>query len=378
MLKINILGNKLLFHLLVFSHMAAISTVYSQNYIWPTSASKLLTSSFCEFRPRHYHAAIDIKTWNRTGYRVFAINDGYIMRVRVSAFGYGKAIYLKLKDGNIAVYAHLKKFWPELEEYVNSVRLKNQKFYLDLHLTPEKFPVKQGQLIAYSGKTGIGYPHLHFEIRNPQNQPINPMQFYQTEMRDSYPPQLYEVALFPMNHKSLINLQSDTVIIDLQKSNQYTINDTLCLSGKVGLALKCYDFAEGASNRFSFYRAAMWIDDSLVYSVQYDHFSYAQTEKVEIDKNYSLWRKGAGIYHNFYRHPANNLPHYAETPRNGGIIDSDLLHKGIHNLRIEIEDFAGNPASFQIYFKSGGSPLLAYDLNRRLDNEFFMRVQSPV
>ena len=166
MLRINLFGYTLLFNLLVFSNIIAPKLANGQDYVWPTSASKLLTSSFCEFRPRHYHAAIDIKTWNRTGYRIFAIDDGYIMRVRVSAFGYGKAIYLKLKDGNIAVYAHLQRFWPELENYVNSTRTKNQKYRLDLHLTPDKFPVTQGQLIAYSGKTGIGYPHLHFEMRH--------------------------------------------------------------------------------------------------------------------------------------------------------------------------------------------------------------------
>jgi hypothetical protein len=378
MLKIYLFGNKLQLYLLVLSNFLVILTAQSQNYVWPTSASKFLTSSFCEFRPRHYHAAIDIKTWNRTGYRIFAIDDGYIMRVRVSAFGYGKAIYIKLKDGNIAVYAHLKKFSPELESYVNSARRRNQKYRLDLHLTPEKFPVTKGQLIAYSGKTGIGYPHLHFEIRNPQNQPMNPLQFYQTEIQDNYAPQLYEVALFPVDHTSLINQRSDTLIIDLQRSNTFTVNDTLLLSGKVALALKSYDFAEGARNRFSFYRAKMWIDDSLVYSVQYDQFSYAHTKKVEIDKNYSLWRKGAGIFHNLYRHPANNLSHYAETPRNGGIIDTDILQFGIHHLQIDIEDFANNLSTVHMPFRAGESPLLAYDLKRLLDEELFLRIQSPL
>ncbi|UCF62701.1 MAG: M23 family metallopeptidase [bacterium] len=337
-----------------------------------------MTSSFCEFRPRHYHAAIDIKTWNRTGYRTFAIEDGYIMRVRVSAFGYGKALYVKLNDGNIAVYAHLAKFTPELEDYVNSIRQKNQQYSLDLHLTPEKFPVKKGQLIAYTGKTGIGYPHLHFEIRNPKNQPINPLQFYREVVQDNYPPQLYEAAFFPQDHKSLINQQSDTVFIDLRRSSEIFLEDTLYISGKVGLALKCYDYAEGANNRFSFYRSNMWIDDSLVYSVQYDHFSYAHTEKIEVDKNYSLWRKGAGIFHNFYRHPANNLPHYSDTPPYGGIIDSKLLRPGLHSLRIELEDFSGNQSLFQTYFRTGEFPFLTYDLNRRLENELFLRIQSPL
>jgi len=300
------------------------------------------------------------------------------MRVRVSAFGYGKALYVKLSDGNIAVYAHLSKFTPDLEDYVNSIRRKNQQYSLDLHLTPEKFPVKKGQLIAYTGKTGIGYPHLHFEIRNPKNQPINPMQFYREVVQDNYPPQLYEAAFFPQDYQSLINQKSDTVFIDLRSSSEISLEDTLYISGKVGLALKCYDYAEGANNRFSFYRSNMWIDDSLVYSVQYDYFSYAHTEKIEVDKNYSLWRKGTGIFHNFYRHPANNLPHYADTPPYGGIIDGELLKAGLHKLRIEIEDFAGNLATFQACLRTGEFPFLTYDLNRRLEDELFLRIQSPV
>ena len=87
----------------------------AQNYLWPTNASTYLASSFCEFRPGHYHSAIDIKTWVQEGYKCYAIADGEIIRLRVSPFGYGKVLYLRLKDGNTAVYAHLQRFAPDLE-----------------------------------------------------------------------------------------------------------------------------------------------------------------------------------------------------------------------------------------------------------------------
>ncbi|MEL6822798.1 MAG: hypothetical protein AAFP70_13650 [Calditrichota bacterium] len=70
----------------------------AQDYLWPTEASKLLTSNFCEFRPRHYHAGIDIKTWGKTGFKVYAIEDGYVYRIRVAATGYGKAVYIHLNN----------------------------------------------------------------------------------------------------------------------------------------------------------------------------------------------------------------------------------------------------------------------------------------
>lgn len=350
----------------------------AQHYVWPTNASHLLTSSFCEFRPRHYHAAIDIKTWNTTGYRAFAVADGYVMRVRVSAFGYGKAVYLKLKDGNVAIYAHLERFWPALEKYVDRIRRKRKQYRVDLHLRANQFPVRQGQIVGYTGSTGIGVPHLHFELRNTKNQPINPLTYYRNRVKDQIAPTLYQAALIPLAYNSLVNFSPDTVLLDLHRQKQVSLPDTFYLSGKVGLALKVYDRANGAPNRFGFYRARMWVDDSLVYTVQYDRFSYAQSKLVELDANFSLWRKGLGVFHNFYRHPANTLPNFGKTPPGGGILDSRQLPGGLHRLRIEVEDFWQNRASFQMHFYSGTPRLLDYDLNRWLGGELFLRIKSPV
>lgn len=99
---------------------------------------------FAETRPRRMHAAIDIKTWNRTGYKVFAVRDGYIQRIRVSPFGYGKVIYQKLDTGEIALYAHLDGFNPELEAYVARQQEKSGKYSIDRYLTEDAFPVKKG------------------------------------------------------------------------------------------------------------------------------------------------------------------------------------------------------------------------------------------
>ncbi len=366
-----------LFYLPLLLILLATLSSSSADYMWPTNASKLLTSSFCEFRPRHYHAAIDIKTWSRSGYRIFAIDDGYVMRVRVSAFGYGRAIYLKLKDGNIIVYAHLSKFWPALEKYVNDIRLSSQKYRVDLHLKPGQFNVEKGQMIGYTGKTGIGKPHLHFEIRDPENKPVNPLLFYHGVLQDTIRPQLYQVAFIPLDHKSLVNFKTDTIIYDLGRQNEINLNDTLFFSGKIGIVLKAYDSAQGATNQFSFYKANMFLDDSLVYTVGYNNFSYAETHQVELDKNFSLWRKGKGVFHNFYRHEENQLNHYQGIPADAGVMDSNILSEGLHQLRIEISDYWNNTAHFKMNFLIGNLVFLKYDLNRWLENDLFLRIQSP-
>ena len=126
----------------------------AQNYLWPTNASNYLTSSFCEYRPGHYHAAIDIKTWNTEGYRIFAIEEGKVEKIRVSPFGYGKVLYLKLDDGRTVIYAHLQRFNDKLEQLVRAQQLKNKRY--SVTCKPANFRVTRGEILGYTGQTGIG------------------------------------------------------------------------------------------------------------------------------------------------------------------------------------------------------------------------------
>jgi len=162
---------------LILYFSAAGEFLTAQNYHWPTNASKAITSTFSEFRPGHFHSGIDIKTWNREGYKIFAVDDGYVSRVRVSPYGYGKVIYQKLSDGNTAVYAHLRSFNEDIEKAIQKNQNSSGEYRVDIHFNSSQHPVKRGETIALSGKTGTKYPHLHFEIRDSRNNPMNPLAF---------------------------------------------------------------------------------------------------------------------------------------------------------------------------------------------------------
>lgn len=317
-----------------------------QDYLWPTNASRNLTSTFCEFRPRHYHAAIDIKTWQRGGYKVFAIADGYVYRLRVSANGYGKVVYLKLRDGNYVVYAHLSGFVPRLQEFGDSLRMASRNNVLDAFPEPPRFPVKRGELLGYTGSTGIGVPHLHFEIRNSANQPINPLQFYQKSIPDRIAPRVRSLAVIPFNAATLINQQPDTLILPVANGSS-RLPAPIELSGSAYLAVLTSDLADGVGNQLDIYRAELRINDSLIYQVRYDRFDYGQTQLIELDKNFSLWRRGLQVYHNLYRHPANSLPFYGKTPAGAGSLSARSLHEGRNRFTITVHDFGGNSREVQ-------------------------------
>ena len=101
-----------------------LSIIVCQDYIWPTNASNTITAFFAEERPQRYHAGIDIRTYGKNGFEIYAIENGYIEKVKINYKGYGNTIYLKLKDENTAVYAHLEKFYPELEQIVTILKIK--------------------------------------------------------------------------------------------------------------------------------------------------------------------------------------------------------------------------------------------------------------
>ena len=88
--------------------------------IAPLDIPLVLSGNFGEFRGNHFHTGLDFKTQGREGFPVFAVADGVVARVKVSPWGYGRALYLKHEDGSTSVYAHLKIFNKEINDYYSN------------------------------------------------------------------------------------------------------------------------------------------------------------------------------------------------------------------------------------------------------------------
>ena len=64
------------------------------NFRSPLDIPLYLSGNFSELRSNHFHAGIDIKTQSVEGKAVYAVEDGYVARIKISTSGYGKAIYI--------------------------------------------------------------------------------------------------------------------------------------------------------------------------------------------------------------------------------------------------------------------------------------------
>jgi len=151
----------------------------AQDYINPLDFRLLLSGSFGELRSNHFHAGIDIKTQGVEGQKVYAIADGYISRIKVSSYGYGKALYIRHYDGRTSVYAHLKEFSSKIDSITKKEQYIRKSFEINIYPLPNTINVNQGDIIALSGNSGSsGGAHLHFEIRDTKTeQPLNPLDY---------------------------------------------------------------------------------------------------------------------------------------------------------------------------------------------------------
>jgi len=133
----------------------------------PLGFSSYRTSSFGEYRYNHFHGGVDYSTNGEEGYPVLAVADGKVSRIKREAGGYGRALYLDLKDGRTAVYGHLIRFSRKLgieQKMAAECERQDTSFPGDIFFDPP-IEVEAGEVVAYSGQLGIGSPHLHLEIR---------------------------------------------------------------------------------------------------------------------------------------------------------------------------------------------------------------------
>src|SRR6185436_3974742 len=75
-----------------------------------------IVANYGELRPDHWHMGLDIRTRQKENYPVYAAAAGYISRIKIESFGYGRSIYINHPNGLTTVYGHLNKFFPALEK----------------------------------------------------------------------------------------------------------------------------------------------------------------------------------------------------------------------------------------------------------------------
>jgi len=110
---------------------------YPQDYFRsPLDVTLVLSGTFAELRSNHFHSGLDIKTQQRTGLKVYGVAEGYVSRIKISHYGYGKALYITHPNGYVSVYAHLSKFSPRIENYIKECQYEKESYEIEVFPSP--------------------------------------------------------------------------------------------------------------------------------------------------------------------------------------------------------------------------------------------------
>lgn len=313
-----------------------ISTGQGQNYHWPTNASQRITATFGDMRPRRYHAGIDVATNGGRGYEVYAVEDGYVERLLVSTQGYGRTVYLRLNDKRVAVYAHLERFAPEIDRLVGRRQTQLGRYALELRFKATDLPVRKGDVIAYTGDTGsISGPHLHFELRDQTNRPLNPLTNGFT-FPDSLWPEISALAVIPLSPETVAHGSTLPSVIPTRKvgPRSYVLDDTLAVDGPFGLAVEAYDRLPGTRYRQTVYGLSLAIDGIRHYAIQFDRYQFREGRLMALERDYRLYRKQRADFHRLFVSPGSDSLSFIR-PGSQGAIE---LTPGYHPFVIKIWD----------------------------------------
>ena len=277
----------LIFILLIFNIIFSDSNI--EKYLWPTDASQTITTVFGDKRSRRFHAGIDVRTYGKIGDNLYAIESGHINRISISPTGYGKALYIKLNDGNTAVYAHIDKYEEKIKSFIEKYRKENNVNFFDIYLKKNDIKVSKGDIIGYAGDTGsLSGGHLHFEIRDIDGHPINPLEKYY-EIKDTKKPIPESIAFIPIDSSSYIDGQQKYMIYDLlmHDSLNYILKDTVSVIGNFGLGIEVIDEINNQPFNYGIYNIKTLIDGREIYNILFDKYDMAHDSHIynEIDFN---------------------------------------------------------------------------------------------
>jgi murein DD-endopeptidase MepM/ murein hydrolase activator NlpD len=328
---------------------------YPQGYFaWPVKAKIGIAANFGELRPNHYHMGLDVKTDQKQNVPVIAAADGYIAKVKIEPYGFGRCIYINHPNGLTTLYAHLNDFNPALEAYITGQQYKAESWQLFLeNIPPDLFPVKKGQFIAYSGNTGGSQgPHVHFEIRDTKTDKVlNPLLFGMP-VPDNVPPAVIRLAVYDRT-KSTYEQTPRMYPLKKIKGVYTTVPATLALpTGKVSFAITAFDSYTGSTNQNGIYEADLYDNGQPVVGFQIDSISYDETRYLNAHVDYKLRTNGGPWVQHLSRLPGYNNGIYKEITGDGVI---DISDAAAHDIKVTVKDADGNTSVIEFAVKSTGT-----------------------
>lgn len=346
---------ELIFILLISSSLISQNNLLKQEKTNPLDIPIILSGTYGELRSNHFHSGIDIKTKGIQGLNVYSYASGYVSRIKVSHGGYGKALYIKHPDGNTTVYAHLKKFSSKIEEIVKSKQYKRESYEIEFFPKENEISVLENEIIAFSGNTGgTTGPHLHFEVRDKNQIPINPLINSSIYIEDDRTP--FFKKLFYKSYDSNNVFDSQTELKINKITSSLYVSDTLKSSGKIGIGIVAFDKHNRANNSNGIFKIITSLNNQNLLKILFDSISFDKTKHINTFIDYSFFKNHKIRIQKLFIEENNPLDLYSSNINNGFIT---IKNKEFYKYEVNIYDANGNKSKLVV-------PILGVKTNKPL------------
>ncbi len=347
---------------------------YPQDYFRsPLDIPIILAGTFAELRSNHFHSGLDIKTQQRQGLKIYAAADGYVSRIKISHFGYGKALYVTHPNGYTTVYAHLQNFSPTLEAYIKKKQYKKESYQIELFPDANTLTLKKGDIIAYSGNTGSsGGPHLHYEIRDNAERPINPMLFG-TDVKDTTNPIISSIYAYPIGENAHINGSNKKQKLRLipKGDGDYNI-ETIEACGTIGFAIETVDRQDQASNKNGVYAIKTFHNGAQNFEINFKRFSFSETKHINRLIDYEHYIEKKKRLQKLFLETNNPLSLYGESQNDGYV---DIADNTASIYKVVVADYKDNTINLDINIK--GIMRTPEDVEPKLTTPYYVYANEP-
>lgn len=332
----------------------------NNDFLSPLEIPLLLSGNFCELRSGHFHAGIDIKTKGVIGEPVYAIYDGFVSRIKVSSYGYGKAIYMQHSNGYTSVFAHLNAYNDSIATIVKNIQYKEHSYGIDKYFKQGEIPIKKGDLIGYTGNTGSsGGPHLHFELRRTDGQVPQNVLKYNFPVQDTIAPKFLNLFLYQFNNPDELKVvKKELVGVYNTTENKYKVfREIVSNSPYFALGIESYDYLNGSGNKCGIYNASLFQDGENVYEFRLDEMPFGVTRYIHSHMDYAEKVGRKRNVHKLFVEPNNQLKIYEENKR--GILSFGDTNKTA--IEIVVKDVYGNTASLEFEVEKGDGDFMDHN-----------------
>ncbi|MGC8845386.1 MAG: M23 family metallopeptidase [Candidatus Hydrogenedens sp.] len=309
----------------------------------------MATSSFGEHRDGRFHMGVDYHAV--VGTPVYAIDDGYVTRMRCGPWGYGRVLYIQFHSGIMGIYAHLLSFAEPYQSYLQKVQHQKESFTVDLMLKDNELIVKKGTIIAYTGQSGTKAPHLHFELRTKDGITcLNPWE-YGFHWIDRNKPQITSLLVIPGSIHATINGRCLPLEIPINEKTTFPI--VINAQGAIGFGISTID-PESGNCKLGPYRISLKNSENILSTIQQDRIDY-NTYRDAVVAFYPYISNP--IYWLLWQWQGNQSQNYKQA-RKDWISIKDEEH-----IQIEVEDFDRKKTQIPLYI----TDVPANDLHKKIE-----------